>query len=49
MLLWEKYLSGKFNISTFIQQVTQRNWQDQHLHAKAIEYWLAEGKLELFG
>ena len=47
MLLWEKFLTGKFNISGFVQKVTQRNSQDAHLHAKAIVFWLAEGKIML--
>lgn len=46
-LLWDKFLSGKWNIGDFVQKVTHRNWQDAHLHAKAIVFWLAEGKIML--
>lgn len=45
--LWSNYLSGKWSIFSFVEKVTRKNWQDAHLHAKALTYFLANGKFML--
>jgi len=44
--LFKDYLEGKWSIDSFVTKVVRRNWQNADLHAKAIPYFIRNGKLE---
>ena len=44
--LYKDYLEGKFSIEPFVTKVCRRNWQCADLHAKAVGFYIRNGKLE---
>lgn len=44
--LYKDYLEGKFSIEPYVTKVVKRNWQDADLHAKAVDFYIRNGKLE---
>jgi hypothetical protein len=45
--LYKEYLEGKFSIEPYVTKVIKRNWQDADLHAKAIGFYINNGKFML--
>lgn len=45
--LYKDYLEGKFSVEPYVTKVVKRNWQDADLHAKAIEFYIKNGKFML--
>jgi hypothetical protein len=44
--LFMDYLEGKWSVEPFVTKVCRRNWQDADLHAKAVPFYIKNGKLE---
>jgi len=45
--LYKDYLEGNFTVEPYVTKVVKRNWQDADLHAKAIEFYIKNGKFML--
>lgn len=45
--LYKDYLEGKFSIEPYVTKVVKRNWQDADLHAKAVDFYIRNGKFML--